>query len=374
MTLKNNKFLFLNILFYSFLNIILSFKNPSLSPIFKSIFWLLTNFYLIFSLQKTYYPHLHTKKYLIPALTIELLSLFFIFLLGLKIGFTKSPFAHDFSHLLSNFFTYFIPLIGIETTRYILASKPISKSSFIFLVIFFILTEINYPSLILNLSNKELFFKYLTQSLIPIIFKNILFTTLSPKISLATLLILSTTSTFLSLITSIIPNLDWFSLGTTKLLKYFLIFFTFKYYESPKPTSYIHHYPSFITYVLSILSATILICFMLGIFSYKPIAIKSNSMHPIFNRGDIIIYKKITKPEGLTPNSIIVFKNENSLIVHRLIKITKINNTYEFTTKGDNNNTPDSQILQFSSILGIYQFKIKYLGYPSIWLNDYLKS
>ena len=86
-------------------------------------------------------------------------------------------------------------------------------------------------------------------------------------------------------------------------------------------------------------------------------------MNPTFKRGDIVIYKK---EDNILPGDIIVFKNENQIIVHRVISI----NEY-YVTKGDANNTVDYLKIKKEDIKGVYQFSIKYLGYPSIWLNEF---
>ena len=101
---------------------------------------------------------------------------------------------------------------------------------------------------------------------------------------------------------------------------------------------------------------------MLGLFNYEPIAILSNSMAPTFKRVDIIIYKK---EANIKQGDIIAFDYEGKTIIHRVVGI----NEY-YITKGDDNNTIDYLKIQKKDIKGVYQFQIKYLGYPSIWLNE----
>ena len=86
-------------------------------------------------------------------------------------------------------------------------------------------------------------------------------------------------------------------------------------------------------------------------------------MNPTFSRGDIVIYKDT---ETILPGDIIVFQYKNQIIVHRVVSI----NEY-YVTKGDANNTVDSIKIKKEDIKGVYQFSLKYLGYPSIWLNEF---
>ena len=69
-----------------------------------------------------------------------------------------------------------------------------------------------------------------------------------------------------------------------------------------------------------------------------------------------------------------IFKRNNIIVAHRLFKINKVGNTYTYQTKGDNNNTIDSDNLNYDDILGTYCFSLKYLGYPSIWLHEFFQK
>jgi hypothetical protein len=44
-----------------------------------------------------------------------------------------------------------------------------------------------------------------------------------------------------------------------------------------------------------------------------------------------------------------------------------------FKTKGDNNNAIDYFDVQGYNVLGKVIYKVKYIGYPTIWINDFFK-
>ncbi|MCI8346789.1 MAG: signal peptidase I [Bacilli bacterium] len=118
-----------------------------------------------------------------------------------------------------------------------------------------------------------------------------------------------------------------------------------------------------------------IICFITGVFKYKPIAILSNSMHPIFNRGDVVIIQKLEKNDlrKIKKYDIIEYMLDNDIITHRVIHIEKHNNNNKlYTTMGDNNNAPDIKKVKEEQILGKVIFTIPKIGYPSIWLRDFL--
>ncbi len=158
---------------------------------------------------------------------------------------------------------------------------------------------------------------------------------------------------------------------------------------------------------------TIIIClvilFPFIIFKNSLFVITNNSMNPTLQMGDLII-KSEKIPEDIKADDkygdILILKGpqyfysqgfdpifwnyleNNSVIIHRAIDKKKINNTWYFLTKGDNNLAPDGayniidvtndsyhiQInltggiyISESEILGIVLFKIPYIGYLKIY-------
>lgn len=75
-----------------------------------------------------------------------------------------------------------------------------------------------------------------------------------------------------------------------------------------------------------------------NIFGYSVFSAETGSMSPTIEKGDIVIVK--LKKQSLQEKDIITYKNENSIITHRIEKIDE--NT--IIAKGDNNNTEDNPI------------------------------
>ena len=124
--------------------------------------------------------------------------------------------------------------------------------------------------------------------------------------------------------------------------------------------------------VIIILVALIFCALISGIFKYTLVAIGSNSMEPIIERGDAVIIEKIKNYDILKEGNIIIYKKENKLVIHRIEEIKKENDKYYFITKGDANKTVDNWTVKEEEIIGRSLFKIKNIGYPTIWLSDIL--
>ena len=116
------------------------------------------------------------------------------------------------------------------------------------------------------------------------------------------------------------------------------------------------------------------LAFMLGVFPYEPIAILSNSMAPSIKRGDVIIFKKTKKKKDLKKNAILIYHMNDQMIVHRIVNIIDDDDTVFYQTKGDANKKKDSILVSSDKVEGVYIFHLKYIGYPSIWLNNYFNK
>ena len=233
------------------------------------------------------------------------------------------------------------------------------------ITIIIITSEINFKALFL--SHNIDYFQYFISIIIPIIIENMLFTYLTLNSNYKIPIIIKLFNEVPIILLPDIPYSNWFITGSFSIIKVLIIYYIFKYFIYSKRV--IKHSLRFlmITNALTIIVSILIVLFMLGFFKYQSIAILSNSMNPIFRRGDVVIYKK---DENILKGDIIVFKNENQIIVHRVV------NVYEdyYVTKGDANNTVDYIKIKKEDIKGVYQFHIKYLGYPSIWLNEFFNE
>ena len=99
------------------------------------------------------------------------------------------------------------------------------------------------------------------------------------------------------------------------------------------------------------------------IFGYKPFIVLSGSMENEINVGDLVFVKEVETDE-LNTGDIIAFRDEDNIVTtHRITKIVKNEkNEVCFETKGDNNNTEDSELACYSKVEGKYSGKIAKIG------------
>jgi signal peptidase I len=99
------------------------------------------------------------------------------------------------------------------------------------------------------------------------------------------------------------------------------------------------------------------------------LTVVSSSMWPELSRGDIVFVKKTT-PEEIQVGSVIVFRHEHGLTVHRVVRI----DSRTITTKGDANPVADNPI-SFDDVVGRIPtigsklLRIPWIGYFSLLPN-----
>ena len=121
----------------------------------------------------------------------------------------------------------------------------------------------------------------------------------------------------------------------------------------------------------------IVMCFVIALvscrFEYGILVIGSGSMTGTIDRGDAVVYRQYHN-NSISEGDIIIFYNKDVKTVHRVIKIENVNGEYRYFTKGDANQRMDDGYRTKDSIMGITNFKIKYIGYPTLWLRDIFET
>lgn len=94
---------------------------------------------------------------------------------------------------------------------------------------------------------------------------------------------------------------------------------------------------------------------------YNLYLVRSESMRPSINMGDLIITGPVNGPINgeVKPGTIVTYEGNKELVTHRV----QSTDGQTLTTKGDAVEDPDSWPVALSSVRGVYLFKIPYVGY-----------
>lgn len=122
--------------------------------------------------------------------------------------------------------------------------------------------------------------------------------------------------------------------------------------------------------------ATYIVIILVGIIIAQHMnVVVSGSMEPVMYRGDIVIID--TNPGDIEVGDIVVYDATwfNQPVIHRVIKIQNTAEGPLYTIKGDNNPSPDPQLVKREQIrskvvkLGDTPLVIPKVGYITLWIR-----
>lgn len=88
-------------------------------------------------------------------------------------------------------------------------------------------------------------------------------------------------------------------------------------------------------------------------FNIELYTVTSESMSPRINVNDIIVIKKGYANEQYNVGNIITYvRSDGELITHRIVGVTSSDLERAYITKGDNNDTEDSNLVKYEQIVG----------------------
>ena len=303
----------------------------------------------------------------------------FYFVLGLFVGYQYNAYSMTPKGLLHNTIMFMPIIIFQEYIRQALVSYSNGKSKWIaFITILFILVSINFNSLSSDFRNAEAGFKFICSDMLPLIARNFVFTYLAYVSSCKTTIIYRMLTTGASIYLPILPNLNWFYTGVFGILVPMILYVLVNYSQAKleRKLSWRDEKQNRpITYIPVLVIGFLVVGFVIGLFKYQPVAVVSDSMLPVFARGDMIIVEKFNQEDidKLKKDDIIKFAVDNYYVIHRIHEIEETDDGIQIITKGDNNNAPDSKPVKPEQIQSIYKTHVKYLGFPSVWLSEALR-
>ena len=293
-----------------------------------------------------------------------------IYMLGLFTGFTTNVYSLRIFDVIKNILPIIFFVIFRELIRHIIAFQSKKKiGPIIILTIIYIIIDILPMILLTKFTNHYNVFTFITVYCIELIGREVLSSYLVYYTGIYPSLLYNIIFAIAPYILPIYPNLGNYLNAILGLLLPFIIYIIIKKwinYNNKGTKDFA---------IVKIIGIPILIFSLLiviltsGIFKYQLIAIASDSMNPIYYRGDAVIYEKVNVGE-IKEGDILVFTKNSSIITHRVIKVIDDNDNLKFQTKGDNNENVDFDYTDENQVLGIVKYIVKYVGLPTIWFNE----
>ena len=312
--------------------------------------------------------------------TFSMVFLILYYLFGIIIGYAES----------NNYLTLYGLTVFIIPTILKIVFKEHLRNSFLtksgsnkFLIIYttllFIMIDILSALSILKMSNMHDLFLFIALVLLPSITVNIFATYINIKVGFMPVIIYLLIFSLYQYIVPIVPDPSEYLKAIIDFVLPILILFKVrknvnKYSDEDKEIDRNYRKSAIIILIIPIVLTIIIIYFVSGYFRYYALAIASGSMHPIFDRGSVVITEQVNDKydnyDKLKEGEIIAFKAEKNVVVHRLIRIVNVGDEVYYYTKGDANKEEDNYLIKKENIIGIVRFKIPYIGYPTVWFSE----
>lgn len=360
---------------------ILMLLNSFLTPIFnKYTLFLLIVFLIIITVLLVGFTVDNSRynKDIILTIIIDCMSYYILtYLAGFFIGFSRNVYGLQILSILKNLFPALLLIISTEILRNTINSK-IKDKIWILVYSVFVFTLMDC-TLIINSMDYTRFSNVLLLVglyILPSLSKNFLLTYLSYKVGYKSNIIYRIIMELPLYILPIIPNFGNYVNSVVYIVVPIIIFFSLrKLFDKTIKRKVLLSRPSkvgFVTKVIIAIVLTIMVALTSGIFKYQFLVIATGSMRPYINKGDVVLLRKLDNEEikKLKVGDVLVFRQDDKIVVHRIAKIYKSGTEMFFKTKGDSNNDEDNYLIEVRQVLGTTNFKIKYIGYPTVMLYE----
>lgn len=322
------------------------------------------------------------KKDVLLNIIIFLLMYYFItYFLGLFSGFVKSSYSLSFINIIKNTFPVIALILISELMRYVLFNK--TKRNLPCLIIgclLFVMVDVNTMVHIYDVKTALGITKMICLVVFPSITKNIFLTYLTMKVGYKNGIIYRLIT---ELSTYLLPIFPDFGEYINVLLKTVLpiaimarLNNMFNYYSVRKIKDSRYNSRKLVLYSVITFAFLTIVLLTSGLFTYQALTIGSGSMSPAIEKGDVIILKSMKNEETrkIKKGDVLVYNHDNKIIVHRVIKKSNNGETISFKTKGDYNNAKDSWTVKQEEVIGIVKFRIRWVGMPTVALNELLNK
>ena len=312
------------------------------------------------------------KNQVVMILTVvALVYLMLYYLSGLHFGFYKNPYALN----LKLFFTFCIPtavvIVASEIFRYVMRAQE-DRLADILSYLSCVVAEITICSTVtVGLSSFSNFMDLVGKTFFPAVMANLLYHYLTKRYGFYPNIIYRSIT---SLYIYIIPYTSAMSEAIHIFIKLMLPIAIYLFIDSlfERKRRYALAKKSRLEKPITVIAVIIMLVVLMLIsnqFQYGMYVIATESMTGEINKGDAAIYERYDD-QTIIEGQVVAYRDGKSVIIHRVEDIQIINGSARYYTKGDANDNRDAGYRTDGDIIGLVNFKIPFIGYPTIWLRS----
>ena len=320
----------------------------------------------------------HWEKAALVACIVTVWFIFY-FISGLFVTYVGNALASSPTGLIMNGLAFIVPGVALEYVRYkvmVMVGRRNVTNWGLVVVVVFSLYYINLTRLFMG-GDIETVVHMLFAEIVPALTMSALLTYLAVAAGLSSMLIMRVGVLITTIVPPVIPKYDWYLVGLSSVLLFLFVylgidrFIQGRHRPDKRSSRQLDVYQNVI--LLGVFVGLMML--MSGFFAYKPVAIVSNSMKPVYSRGSMVLVQRVESPLDIEVGDIIQFEAKGVSITHRVIDIveSKSGGGPMFITQGDNSPSPDDPVAE-SQVTGIVHASAPLIGYPSVMLKEMMRQ
>ena len=344
-----------------------------------SIIMLIYMFVICGKLKKREITSIYKKQVTILMFIFALIYVGGFYLLGLYFGFTKAKV------LLSvwSIFRFIIPLTIIIVSSEIIRKVFLSQKakiniksqkiniSLILTYISMVLIDLVIYTGVYDLSNLDDLLTALGFVLFASLSCNLLYNYIASRYGSIGNIIFRLIAILFVYVIPVTPDVYIFFRTFLRMLYPYIIYLVLEklFSKNDFAVSYNDKKKNIVGNTILLIAITLIIMLISCQFKYGILVVGSGSMTGTIDKGDAVIFE--TYDDQVIKNGqVLIFDYNGIQTIHRVVEIKKVNGEIRYYTKGDANKRRDEGYTTEDEILGLVKLKVKYIGYPTLWMRD----
>ena len=313
----------------------------------------------------------HGKKVTILLIIFAIIYLVAFYVMGLYFGYYKATFGFGTATLKYRIIPTAVIIIASEVIRKVLLAQKVKYSSALTFIIMVLVDMAVYAELYM-LTTLEGATEVIGFTLFASIACNLLYNYTVSRYGITGTIIYRLITVLYMFFIPYIPNVFIFFRSVLRMIYPYIIYHVLEYTFATKITSaeVEDKKKNIVTIIILSICAIAMVFLISCNFTYGMLVVGSGSMNGTIDKGDATFYKAYDGKEQINEGQIIIFMKDGVRTIHRVIDVKNVNGEIRYTTKGDANQKEDEGYITNSDIIGISKFKIKFIGYPSLWIQD----
>ena len=314
---------------------------------------------------------MNKQQILLIVSVISVLYLLLYYLCGIKVGFYSNPYALKIKFILAYFIPSAIIIVATEVYRWIIRAQDDRVADILCYITCVVGQMIICSTASVAVSSLNNFMELVAETMFPAIISNLLYGYIVKRYGFYPNIVYRAVTTLYVYLIPIKPALSKSLVAFFGLIIPIAIFlFIDSLYE--KKVRYALEKKSKLTVPVTICAIAIMLFVIMVVsnqFVIGSYVIATESMTGELNKGDAAIYVKYDD-QTITEGQVIAFEKDDRVVIHRVVDIQIINGQTRYFTKGDANEDVDTGFINDYNIIGLINFKIPFIGYPTLWMRS----